>query len=366
MTSGARFARALSALTVAVAMTAPADATGQTARSGREVYEAACVACHGVDGRGGPALAADYPLIPPDFTDCDFATREPATDWQVVARHGGPARAFGPLMPAFGEALSEEEIQLAVSHARSFCPDPAWPRGELNFPRALVTTKAFPEDELVLTAVAHGAAVSNKVVYEWRLGPRNQIELIAPLAFSERTPGDWTGGVGDLAFAFKRAVAHSASRGTIVSAAAELVVPTGSTERGLGSGTTVVEPFVAIGQRLPARAFLQLQFGGAVPFDRDRPDEAFWRAVVGQQHALGRYQRIVAPMVEILGARELASGAAVHWDAVPQVHVGLSTRQHIRLNVGVRVPVNEREGRPTQFMSYFLWEWFGGGLFAGW
>ena len=35
---------------------------------------------------------------------------------------GGP-KAFSPLMPAFGEALSIEEIELAVSHSRSFCDD---------------------------------------------------------------------------------------------------------------------------------------------------------------------------------------------------------------------------------------------------
>jgi hypothetical protein len=338
----------------------------QPAPSGRQIYESACAACQGTDGRGGPAQAADYPLVPPDFTDCNFATREPASDWQVVTRHGGPARAFSRLMPAFDEALSPEDLQLAVSHALTFCTDEAWPRGDLNFPRALVTTKAFPEDELVLTVIADGGAVTNKFVYEWRVGPRNQIELIMPLAFSERAPGDWTGGVGDLAFAFKRTVVANARRGTIVSAAAELVVPTGSTERSLGSGTTVVEPFLAVGQRLPARTFLQVQVGGAMPFDRARPDEAFWRVVVGQQNAAGRYRRTWAPMVEILGARELTSGARTHWDAVPQVHVALSTRQHVRLNVGVRVPVNERAGRSTQFMSYFLWEWFGGGLFTGW
>jgi hypothetical protein len=269
-------------------------------------------------------------------------------------------------MPAFGEALSPEELQLAVSHALTFCADPSWPRGDLNFPRALFTTKAFPEDELVLTVIADGDAVTNKLVYEWRVGSRNQIELIAPIAFSERNPGDWTGGVGDLAFAFKRTVVADNRRRTIVSAAAELVVPTGSTERSLGSGTTVVEPFVAIGQRLPARMFLQVQVGGALPLDRVRSEEAFWRLAVGQQNAAGRYQRLWAPMVEILGAREMTPGARTHWDAVPQVHVALSRRQHIRFNVGVRVPVNERAGRPTQVLSYFLWEWFGGGLFTGW
>jgi hypothetical protein len=269
-------------------------------------------------------------------------------------------------MPAFGEALSRAEIELAVSHARSFCADAAWPRGELNLPRALVTTKAFPEDEAVVTVTADGGAVTSKFVFEQRLGPRNQYEVIVPLAFSERTPGDWTGGVGDLAFAFKRVVAHSLARGNIFSAGAELVVPTGSTERSVGGGTAVAEPFVSFGQRLLARTFLQVQAGGGFPFNRDHPDEAFWRTAVGQQFREGEFGRLWAPMVEILGSRELTSGAATHWDVVPQVHVTLSTRQHIRANVGARIPVNDRAGRSTQYLGYFLWEWFGGGLLTGW
>jgi hypothetical protein len=118
-----------------------ADAVSQT-RTARDVYQVACAACHGRDGTGAPTLESSYPLVPPDFSDCNFSTREPAADWVGVAHHGGPNRAFSPLMPAFGEALARQEIQLAVSHARSFCTEEAWPRGELNFPRALVTTKA--------------------------------------------------------------------------------------------------------------------------------------------------------------------------------------------------------------------------------
>lgn len=343
-----------------------ADAVPQTQRTGADIYETACAACHGSDGRGIAAVASDYPVVPPDFTDCSFATREPAADWVAVGHAGGPTRAFSRLMPAFGEALSREELELAVSHARRFCAEDAWPRGELNLPRALVTTKAFPEDEAVLTVVADGGAVTNKFVYEKRLGPRNQYEVIVPLAFAERAPGDWTGGVGDLAFAFKRVVAHSLRRGSIFSVAGELVLPTGSTERSLGSGTTVVEPFVAFGQRLPARTFLQVQVGGSVPFDRGHADEAFWRTVIGRQFRHGEFGRLWAPMIEVLGSRELTTGAPAHWDVLPQVHVTLSTRQHIRANVGVRVPVNERTGRSTQVLGYFLWEWFGGGLLTGW
>ena len=71
-------------------------------------------------------------------------------------------------------------------------------------------------------------------------------------------------------------------------------------------------------------------------------------------------------MVEVLGARELEAGAPVEWDVVPQMQVTLSTRQHIMINVGVRVPVNQREARRTQVLTYFLWDWFDGGLLDGW
>jgi hypothetical protein len=342
------------------------DALAQTTRMGRQIYESACAACHGTDGRGGAAAASDYPLVPPDFTECSFATREADSDWLAVSHAGGPARGFSRLMPAFGEALARDDLARALEHVRSFCASDAWPRGELNLPRALVTTKAYPEDEAVLTVIAADGAVTNKFVYERRFGPRNQVEVIVPLAFSERSQGDWTGGVGDVAFAFKRALAHSLRRGSIFSAALELVAPTGSTERGIGGGTTVFEPFVAFGQILPAGAFVQFQAGGGFPANRDRPDAAFWRTVVGRQFTQGEFGRTWSPMVEVLGARELAAGMKAHWDVVPQVQVTLNVRQHVMASAGVRIPVNEREGRSAQVMVYLLWDWFDGGFFTGW
>ena len=36
------------------------------------------------------------------------------------------------------------------------------------------------------------------------------------------------------------------------------------------------------------------------------------------------------------------------------------------LNVGMRLPVNERAGRGKQLMAYFLWDWFDGALRDGW
>ena len=298
-------------------------AFAQTAQTDREIYESACAACHGSDGRGGSAVTADYPLVPPDFTDCHFASREASADWFAIGHEGGPVRGFDRMMPAFGEALGDDDLARAVAHVRTFCADNTWPRGELNLPRALVTAKAYPEDEAVVTVVAEDGGVTNTFIYERRFGARNQIELIVPLAFSEQSPGDWTGGIGDIGLEFKRALAHSLRRGSIVSAGAELVTPTGSTERGIGGGTAVFEPFLAVGQILPADSFLQFQAGGELPFDRDRADEAFWRVAVGRTFTSGEFGRAWTPMVEILGARELQSGETSHWDILPQMQITL-------------------------------------------
>jgi hypothetical protein len=269
-------------------------------------------------------------------------------------------------MPAFAEALTREDLTAALAQLRSFCKEPNSPRGELNLPRPLVTEKAFPEDEAVITVIASHDAVTNKMVYERRIGARNQFELVVPLAFSEQTPGEWTGGVGDVAIAVKRALFHSLRHGSIFSGSLEVVTPTGSTERGIGGGTTVLEPFVTFGQILPGDGFVQLQTGGEFPLQGDHANEAFVRTALGRSFTQGEFGRSWSPMVEFLAARELTAGEGTKWDVVPQMQVTLSKRQHIMINAGVRIPVNEREGRSTQTMIYLLWDWFDGGFLEGW
>ncbi len=97
-----------------------------------------------------------------------------------MAHEGGPVRGFSERMPAFGDALTEAQLQLIMDHIRTFCTDDRWPRGELNLPRALFTEKAYPEDEAVLTTTGEDDAIMTKFVYETRFGPRNQIEFVVP------------------------------------------------------------------------------------------------------------------------------------------------------------------------------------------
>src|SRR5688572_14258421 len=118
--------------------------------SSEKLYQTACAACHGSDGKG-PDPGRKLKVAVPDFTECSFSTREPDPDWMAVVHQGGPVRAFDATMPAFGESLSEEEIQQILDYIRTLCPDGRWPRGELNLPRAQFVEKAYPEDEAVST-----------------------------------------------------------------------------------------------------------------------------------------------------------------------------------------------------------------------
>jgi mono/diheme cytochrome c family protein len=339
--------------------------------SGEQHYRSSCAACHGPDGRGRQlnlAGEADMPL--PDFTDCAFSTPEPDADWFAVVHQGGPARAFDSRMPAFGEALSELEIRQTLAYIRTLCRDTRWPRGELNLPRPLVTEKAFPENEAVLSVSFTGGdagAVENEFLYEQRLGARSQFEVAIPVAIQKTGGDEWRTGIGDAVVAFKHVLFSSLDSGTILSAAAELTFPTGNEDRGFGNGVSVLEPFVAIGRILPGDGFVQFQGGVAIPWSSDGGDtEVFWRSAVGRSFTQNRFGRSWAPMAEVLGARQFKDDGGVQWDVVPQMQVSLSRRQHIMVNAGVRIPLTDRNARHTQALMYVLWDWFDGGLFDGW
>ena len=353
----------------------PAAARADSSEGGR-LYRAVCAGCHGVDGTGADPGKVAFQTPLPDFTDCSFATREPNADWAAVTHVGGPARGFSRTMPAFGKALSPDQVEQVLDHIRGFCPDDAWPRGELNLPRPMVTEKAYPEDEVVFTTgvdVEGAGAVTGEFVYEKRFGARNQLELVLPFGFRQREPtpedprDDWTSGLGDMAVGVKRAVHHDLESGTIVSLTAEAKLPTGDEDSGFGAGTTIFEPFLSLGQLLPLEGFLHAQTGLEVPAEADAADtEGFWRAALGRSFSQGDWGRVWSPMVEVLGKTSLESGEPTEWTLVPQLQVTLNTRQHVMANVALRVPVSQTDERSTEVMVYLLWDWFDGGFFEGW
>lgn len=341
-------------------------------KTGREIFRAGCAGCHGTDGQGQEkaTIGFEAPKTFPDFTDCNATAREPDLLWRAVIHHGGPGRGFSEIMPSFAEALTPEQIKAVSEYLRSFCKEPGWPRGELNLPRALITEKAFPEDEVLWETsfdAEGGPAASSKLIYERRFGRANQIELNLPFGYRTADSGTRFGGIGDVKVGYKRMIASSLRTGSIFSLSGEAVLPTGNKSTGLGKGTAVVEGFAAYGQLLPKNAFLQFQTGYEVPTKSEMAKALFWRTAVGRYHAGDRgFGRLWSPMVEVLADREFESGAKVNWDLVPQFQVTLNQRQHIRANFGVRIPVNNTAPRPVQVIFYLLWDWFDGGWRDGW
>jgi mono/diheme cytochrome c family protein len=339
---------------------------------GRALYNADCATCHGADGRGGRTPAeVGFDLKLPDFADCSFATREADSDWSATIHRGGRARAFPRIMPAFGDALSDDEIDAIITYLRGFCTDESWPRGEFNFPLALFTEKAFPEDEFVWTTAidTKGAAnINSEMTLEKRIGTRSQLELTLPFSVLPGTLGMGTqAGIGDFGVAWKQNLYANVESGTIFSLLGEAVLPTGNSRKGLGTGSMSFEPHALFGQMLPGDFIFQGQVFAELPFHNDLVQTVNWTAALGRTFAEDDgYGRAWTPMVEILGSRDLASGAKTEWDIVPQFQVSLSTRQHILFDAGARIPLTDPSARNTQFVFYLIWDWYDAGLFEAW
>jgi mono/diheme cytochrome c family protein len=346
--------------------------THASAQRGQLIFKSDCAACHGADGRGTPQEIAGFerPRTFPDFTQCDQTTPEDNTGWKAVITEGGPTRGFSQIMPSFKEALTSEQIDDVIAFLRSLCRNTHWPRGELNLPRALVTEKAYPEDEEVISTQQNAQGVPGGVthiIHEQRFGMNNQIEVDVPINYQDINH-TWFGGVGDTTLGVKRVMYSNLQSGSIFSLFGGVILPTGNRSRGFGSGTTTFETFAAYDQLFKTNTFIQTQFGADLPRHTDiAPQSIFFNTAVGQSfaanHGLGR---LWTPMFEFVAARNLVDNAKTDWDVVPQMQVTISKRQHIRADLGVRVPVTNTSGRQVQIVFYLLWDWFDGRLNEGW
>ena len=92
-------------------------------RTPEQLFKAACVSCHGPDGKGQPEAVLGFtpPDSFPDFSDCPVSSVEPDDMWRAVITRGGRIRGLSHIMPAFGDILTAKEIDGLVQYLHALC-----------------------------------------------------------------------------------------------------------------------------------------------------------------------------------------------------------------------------------------------------
>ena len=310
--------------------------------SGAVLFQAWCRSCHGAEGRGTPAATTRLEVPPADLRDCKGSTAETEDRWVGIVTRGGAAFGLSLDMPAFGDAATPEQIRAVVRYARSLCGQLGWPPGELNFPRAFLVEKAYPEDEVVITDEARG----QEFIYEHRLGKRFQMEASARTAF-DGLPDVFDGVTGALKFN----VWHSLERRALASVGLEATPPIGR------RSVWEVEPFLAFGA-VPASAVV-LQ-GQIVTTWEESAGVTAWSYRLGVGREIGR----VVPMVEA-GWTVPTHGEST-LSLYPQMWVQLSRLGHVAASVGAELPATGPEPRHPRLVAFVLWDYGDAPLLRGW
>ncbi len=117
--ASARAAAIVAAVLLTAAMAG--NAAAGDAQSGAQIFKEKCARCHGASAKGdGPDLVKlQAAVTPDDWTDAE--TNHGLTDDFVVSMitKGGKANGKSPIMPAFGDKLSGEQIQDLLAFLRS-------------------------------------------------------------------------------------------------------------------------------------------------------------------------------------------------------------------------------------------------------
>ena len=91
------------------------------AKAGAELYKTNCARCHGDGGKGdGPTAEKLKDKVKfPDFTNKAAVSQLPDDYFVRIITDGGKAIGKSPIMPSFGEKLSEGQIKDIITFVRS-------------------------------------------------------------------------------------------------------------------------------------------------------------------------------------------------------------------------------------------------------
>ena len=327
----------------------------------KQLYSDACASCHGEDGKGQVAGLGVTAALP-DFTWCAFNSEETDRDWRLVVAEGGPAAGRSEQMPSFQSVLTEEQINLVVAYIRTFCTED-WPSGDLNFPRPLVTEKAYPENEIVFTW-NFGRTPSKErdtqlgLSFEKRIGSRGQVEFNIPFNIRDPKSGATVGGVGDIEVGAKYVLYDDAESLFISSGGLEIGIPTGNFGRELGEGTTTLALFLAAGKAwgdFVSQASLKFEY----PFVTQRaPKGIFYNLALSYPILdIGRGTESQA-LLEFNGKSEWGTETPKHFQLylTPGLRKGLTPAGNWAVGIGAQVPVSRQREVNYRVLGYLLYE----------
>lgn len=95
-------------------------------------YKSYCMQCHGMHGKGDGVNVPAMNVRPRDHSDNKYMMTRTNTEIYKAIKFGGPAVNKSIKMPAWGDVLTEEEINQMVGHIRTLCCEREIIRG-VNF-----------------------------------------------------------------------------------------------------------------------------------------------------------------------------------------------------------------------------------------
>lgn len=335
-----------------------------TAASGAELFNTHCASCHGPGGNVDPQspVVQGLGIVPANFADPLFNSREPAQDWGMVIEHGGAALGLSEKMPAFGEVLSEQETETLVQYLKDIPGEHDYPDGALNLFLPLNTIKAFPEDEVVWKSDyvrRDGDDVwENVLEIEKRVGHRGQVlvELVQTLE-------DGDSDLDKIEVGGKYVLHTNDTNTSIATAGAKLEFP-------VHGGDEEILPYLAFGRILNADFTFQGHTRAKLPLDDFGDGSLELAGIVHWTHS--PWPRNVFPGLEIVADFPFDRGDGpdrsdvAEVSVIPQARIGLTKGGHVALNIGLQIPVTERNRFDYVAQMNLLWDFADGPFWKGW
>ena len=287
--------------------------------------------------------------------------------------NGGPARAFSPIMPAFKDLLTQEQIdKVDRRHLRDFCTSTRGRSGDLNLPRALVTEKAFPENETVVPQSCQRAGRARRRLHGHLRAPHRRDgddrSHRAVCDFARTTARLGRGVRRPRARLQAEAVPQPEDRIDLQRRRRNERADREHRRWAPAASRRCSKPLRHSGNCCQPAAFCRCIPASncpRIPTKCRGPTTCERRSARRSQPTRGLGRRW-SPMMEVIADRDLVSGATTNWDIVPQMQIPLSKRMHILGSIGFRIPVNNTGGPAEAVcMFYVLWDWVDGGLTAG-